>query len=63
MRLNNDCFRPTRRNKDAIERDNNLLKLKCLYLEKKIDINEYLNSLITNVHDFKEKKRNNNLGY
>jgi hypothetical protein len=34
-RLNNGTFRPTRRKKDAIERDNNILKLKCQYLEKK----------------------------
>ena len=57
VRLNNDSFRPPRRNKDALERDNNILKLKCLFLENKIDINEYLNLLILNVHDFKQKTK------
>ena len=56
-RLNNATFRPTRRKKDAIERDNNILKPKCQYLEKKIDIQEYLSLLIKNVHDFNEIKK------
>jgi hypothetical protein len=35
-RLSNDSLRPTRLNKDAIGRDNNILKYKCVCLEKKL---------------------------
>jgi hypothetical protein len=35
-RLSKDSLRPTRLNKDAIGRDNNILKLKCVCLEKKL---------------------------
>jgi hypothetical protein len=42
MRINSGTYKPRRRNKEDLERDLNISKLKCKFLSKEIDIPTYL---------------------
>ena len=52
MRINSGTYKPRRRNKEDLERDLSISKLKCKFLSKEIDIATYLLLLSKNIHDF-----------
>ncbi len=52
MTINSGTYKPRRRNKEDLERDFNISKLKCKFLSKEIAIPTYLLLLSKNIHDF-----------
>ena len=51
-RINNDSYRPPRKNTKDIVRDNVMLKLKLKYAEKEIDAFEFLEEAAKAMPDF-----------
>jgi hypothetical protein len=52
MRINSGTYKSRKRNKEDLECDLNISKLKCEYLSKEIDIPTYLLLLSKTIHDF-----------